>query len=151
MTGAFDGGCWEYDSVNFGKLPLGNYHLSYFLNHVTWNNPNDSSCNSFTQTVDTAYLNFTVSTPNVIESYPMGNSIFLSPNPTTNKLNLQIKKIATTKLTYQILATDGRVLLQNTITSQPNFEIDVSTLPAGLYFLQLQDERQQWVKKFVKE
>jgi len=50
------------------------------------------------------------------------------------------------------------MLLQNAIT-QATTEIDVSALPGGLYFLQLQatlpgsrqGEQQRWVKKFVKE
>ncbi len=77
------------------------------------------------------------------------NSFTLSPNPTTNTLTIQTN--ATGNLTYQVLATDGRTLIQNKTTNQPNIEIDVSTLPAGLYFLQLQDNRNRWVKKFIKQ
>lgn len=78
-------------------------------------------------------------------------SFTLSPNPTSAKLTLQLTNSATTNLTYQILTTDGRVLFQNKITTQPNIEIDVSQLPSGLYFLQLQDDKQRVVRKFVKQ
>ncbi len=72
----------------------------------------------------------------------------LYPNPTTGKLTIQTSAAS---YSFQILATDGRVLMQNPVKQQANLDIDVSTLPAGLYFLQLWDGTQQVVKKFMKQ
>ena len=72
----------------------------------------------------------------------------LYPNPTTGKLTIQTPAAS---YSFQILATDGRVLMQNPVKQQTNLDIDVSTLPAGLYFLQLWDGTQQVAKKFMKQ
>ncbi|HLP52553.1 MAG TPA: T9SS type A sorting domain-containing protein [Chitinophagales bacterium] len=72
----------------------------------------------------------------------------LYPNPSTGKLTIQSSAAS---FSFQILSTDGRVLMQSTAVQQPNFDVDVSALPAGLYFLQLWDGGHQVVKKFVKE
>jgi hypothetical protein len=77
------------------------------------------------------------------------NGLVISTNPTNYKLNCTIDKPAqNTRL--QIFTTAGRAAAPAMPVTQANTEIDVSTLPAGLYFLQLQDDKQRVVKKFVK-
>ncbi|MCW5908672.1 MAG: T9SS type A sorting domain-containing protein [Chitinophagales bacterium] len=149
MVGAFDSEWWEWDSLNLGKFPLGNYHVTYIINHIT-SQHSDSTCNSFTQPVDTAYIDFTVSEPNAISVIPVDNDIVIFPNPADNKLNLRLNDSPNDKLIFQILATDGSVIMQDKIINQPNLEIDVSVLPAGLYFIQLPDDKQRFIKRFVK-
>jgi hypothetical protein len=70
------------------------------------------------------------------------------PNPTNDKLYIQTKNLIIGK--YYITTIAGHAVLQGSNTQQ-DFSVDVSTLPAGLYFLQLWDGKQQVVKKFVKE
>ncbi len=72
----------------------------------------------------------------------------LYPNPTTHQLTIQASNLTTGS--YQITTTTGQLILQKTIT-RPNFTIDVSTLPPGLYFLQLTNGCQRVVKRFVKQ
>lgn len=94
---------------------------------------------SFTLQVTTDYN--TISDLNTI-------GINFHPNPATNKITVENPSVFSS---LQILSADGRVHMQRSVTQQPNFEIDVSVLPAGIYFLQLWDGKQQVVRKFVKQ
>ncbi len=74
----------------------------------------------------------------------------IAPNPTNDKLNCSVTNAALNS-TIQITTIEGRKVLTGIPATQNNFDIDVSALPAGIYFLQLSDERQRVVKKFVKQ
>ena len=78
------------------------------------------------------------------------NALAIYPNPASDKI---MGKFATNgeKVTGQIIAPDGRIIISNIPIAQNSFEIDVAPLAVGLYFLVLHDEKQQWVQKFVKE
>ncbi len=78
------------------------------------------------------------------------NALSLYPNPTNDKLHCSVTHVALNS-TIQITTIEGKVILTGIPVTQPNFEIDVSALPAGIYFLQLSDERQRVVRKFVKQ
>ena len=78
------------------------------------------------------------------------NLFAISPNPATTKLTCTIT-YPTNKTTLQILSIEGRAIMQNIPAIQTKTEIDVSSLPAGLYFLVLQDEKQRVVRRFVKQ
>ncbi len=71
----------------------------------------------------------------------------LYPNPATHQLTI---KTTGYNSNYQLTTTTGQLLLQGSVT-QPNFTIDVSTLPPGLYFLQLTNGSQRSIRKFVKQ
>jgi hypothetical protein len=75
-------------------------------------------------------------------------SLQLFPNPVSDILNGNISEYTgTTGL--QVTSTTGQLFLQN-ITTQPNFTIDVSNLPPGVYFLQLTAHNSRVAKKFLK-
>lgn len=77
------------------------------------------------------------------------NSFTIYPNPATNKLYGTINNPQ--KGNLQIFDIDGREVLPPDIIQQSHFEVDVSNLPAGLYFLVLQNDEGRVAKKFVKE
>jgi hypothetical protein len=79
----------------------------------------------------------------------LNSSFLIYPNPTNDKLTCTVDK-PTQNTTLQLFTTAGRAAAPAMPVTQTNTEIDVSTLPAGLYFLQLQDDKQRVVKKFVK-
>ncbi len=76
-------------------------------------------------------------------------SITLSPNPTPSALTCTLAN-PSPAANLQILSIEGKTLMQNLPVTQARTEIDVSGLPAGLYFLVLQDERLRVVRRFVK-
>jgi hypothetical protein len=74
------------------------------------------------------------------------NEIFLSPNPATTQVHIT----STVKIeSYTINNTSGTQLQSGVLENDNN--IDISQLPQGLYFLQVQLENGQMVtKKFVR-
>ncbi len=75
--------------------------------------------------------------------------IVLYPNPTTGFLNIALSDAAH-QTHIEILSASDVSLKSEVCNGSNKFEIDVSTLPPGIYFLQLSDDKQRVVKKFVK-
>ncbi len=77
--------------------------------------------------------------------------IKLYPNPVDDFLNIQIDSKASIKnLILQVLSSDGRIIRsskQDILPGQQLTGMNVSTLPAGIYFLRLQNEHKVFVKK----
>jgi SprB repeat/Secretion system C-terminal sorting domain len=75
-----------------------------------------------------------------------------SPNPTDAFLNINLKltKPSTTKI--NIISSDGKAMFAEKIFSQHHIEekINVSELPAGLYFLQINVNDKVKLEKFIK-
>jgi hypothetical protein len=97
-----------------------------------------------------------VNTMNVIlegQGVLLGNTTFetegitIFPNPTAEVLNFSLDGLQNTPVT--VIDTNGRVVL-NTVISQ-NRDINVSTLNAGAYFVQLVVENKAVNYKFVKK
>jgi hypothetical protein len=74
------------------------------------------------------------------------------PNPVLNQLTIGSGKWAigqtVTVAVYDIL---GKVQLQQTLVSQGDFKVDVSSLSSGIYMLQLKQEDRLFNGRFVKE
>jgi hypothetical protein len=72
------------------------------------------------------------------------------PNPTGNNLNISATLQGNEVLQYQMSNTLGTIVASNTATTN-DFSIDVSALPAGIYFIHLQSGNAKTVQRFVKE
>ena len=77
------------------------------------------------------------------------NKVNIYPNPTNNKLYGTLNYPQ--KSSLQIFAIDGSEVIPSQSIQQSYFELDVSELPAGLYFLVFQNDEERVVRKFVKE
>jgi subtilisin-like proprotein convertase family protein len=76
----------------------------------------------------------------------------ISPSPAVDLLTLRFAESIETEVRASILAIDGREMSSFVIpTGAQAKQIQVSTLPAGLYFIQLTNGVQQYNAKFVKE
>ncbi len=73
------------------------------------------------------------------------HQIVLGPNPVKTKLYLQNSK---TIENYSVATTTGVAVLQGKVMTN---DIDMSTLPAGMYFLTLQNAEQSQTFKIIKE
>lgn len=76
------------------------------------------------------------------------HSISVSPNPTSNFININNFVELEQNLTYQILNTNGEFITTDQAIS-PN--IDVSSLTAGIYFIQFLSEQQVFTTRFIVE
>lgn len=79
------------------------------------------------------------------------SSVSIYPNPTSNKLEIELQNISLSLAQVSIIDISGQVLSRQNINVSGKNEIDVSELSTGLYFLMVQDEEESWVRKFVKE
>jgi hypothetical protein len=77
----------------------------------------------------------------------------LAPNPTTGVFSIYLAQAAKKGLTIRVTESTGRYVLENPVEpGAMQQRIDVGSLPAGLYFLQMVlDGKTLVVEKFVKE
>ncbi len=78
------------------------------------------------------------------------NAFEIYPNPSLDKVFVKITLNSSRNLRLVIVDTEGRELAQYNITDQPLIEIDRSTIPGGIYYIQLWKEKDlKSVKKMV--
>ncbi|WP_158605914.1 S8/S53 family peptidase [Taibaiella sp. KBW10] len=88
------------------------------------------------------YLAATLSTEDIARK----NNIFIYPNPVADRL--YIKDTENKEVAYRIFDIYGKVWLTST---QKGTDLDVSSLSAGIYFLQLSGDRYSYYQKFIKQ
>jgi hypothetical protein len=77
------------------------------------------------------------------------SQILIYPNPATDKITIKILgKPAQSGLS--IVNIEGQQLITRQIT-EPKTQINISTLPSGVYFVRLTNERTVEVGKFIKK
>lgn len=134
--------CARTDTIFLGIKPNG-----LLIINVTFSLTNDHCVTSFQSKTkqDSVYLGSTgVDSPPLIQE-----SKILFKNITSTKI-FGINS-STQQIIMNLFTIDGKRIQTTTINQLNNFEIDITPLPSGLYFLELQDENQRWVKKFIKE
>jgi hypothetical protein len=144
--GVRDGGVDLYDTVNLGILPNGNYSG---VMHWSRTGLADTLC-AFAVIHDTAHIAFTVGGANGLSQLNELDGFNLLPNPAANVLRCRLANYHN-QATYIITAADGRVMVPAVLSETGETEIDISRLPAGMYFCTLQDERIKAVRKFIKQ
>ncbi len=95
-------------------------------------------------------VNNTTQSVGITEAEKSG-SIFLSPNPVTNKLTIESSKLkAQSAEVYDVM---GQCVLKYElqISNAKAIDIDVSKLNQGIYFLKLKTPKEERVGKFIKE
>ena len=78
--------------------------------------------------------------------------LYLYPNPVQDRLMIGTGSFDRQLLSIQILGTDGKVVFQRleALYGQENIELDLSTLPDGLYLLRASSGSRTSVGKFIK-
>lgn len=137
--------CHGYDTVFLGSIHVSSYTVVLSLAAVDLSEPTNTCINPNRK--DT--IVFYYSTTNITDIKNDGSVVLLS-NLVKNVLEGQVSELTSYFLLRTFDIYGKQVLLEEQLT-QPNFTIDVSTLPPGLYFLQLTNGSQRTVKRFVKQ
>ncbi|PJR03296.1 T9SS type A sorting domain-containing protein [Avrilella dinanensis] len=154
---------YGYDANELGRhiFPLSDGGF-YLLGQILYNetaSTNMTTSGAFKETFDTSeqiatgYRGMYVSrfaTEPVSVSAPKSIKWSVYPNPANNYLNISLENLQTDKIEYMIYDTSGRIL-QNSILSTENEQIDVSGLSAGVYILELSLNGQKAKKQFIKQ
>ena len=92
----------------------------------------------------------TVTTSQVgISNFEIQNPEFeLYPNPATSEVTVSVNNLEIQNSKFEILTLSGQVLDQFKIQNS-KFKIDISSLPAGAYFLRLTSEDSTAVRKLI--
>ena len=85
------------------------------------------------------------STTDINESY-FENMFFIYPNPVTKNLTIE----APQKSEIKILNIEGQ-LIKTIANSGIKTNVDISTMPYGVYVVEVRTEKGVGVKKFIKE
>ena len=140
------------DTFVLGKLSEGNYAFYFWPGfNDSCNVPQDTSGNSLPYPYVKDTLHFTVSNTDGLGEY--GNEqaeVSIYPNPTTGTLKGVFNR-PLERATGHITSIQGKMIVQDIIIERGTLTVDVSALASGIYFLVVQDDSHQWVRKFVKD
>ncbi|MBL7909871.1 MAG: T9SS type A sorting domain-containing protein [Bacteroidia bacterium] len=81
-------------------------------------------------------------------NFKQRKELLIYPNPATNSLNINSEIIITKA---EVLNSTGQIVITKNDINTINTALDVSELPEGIYFLQLQTEQGSITKKVIKE
>lgn len=86
------------------------------------------------------------------ETAPLTQQIKVYPNPARQSLNILLDNLATEQVYFNCYNALGQLLLQQQKPAgEQQYQLDISTLPTGMYFLQLETAKNQITTPFVKQ
>ena len=116
-------------------------------------NKNDGNTNTYALS-GIRYLNFTDLSVGVSQfANKESDNMILFPNPAMDELKVSFQSSETGNLQIDIMDVQGKVLQQQTISSQNGtnlFAINIAQLPQGLYLCRLQNGNKLETIKFLK-
>jgi hypothetical protein len=104
---------------------------------------NTNASGTLSQGVQQAYEIFTLS----IKETELNISLKAFPNPTLDNLTLQIRDYNNEKLSYQLYDIQGRLLNNGQIEAQQT-NIEMTSLPTAIYFINVVNQENQKVQSF---
>jgi hypothetical protein len=104
---------------------------------------NTNASGTLSQGVQQAYEIFTLS----IKETELNISLKAFPNPTLDNLTLQISDYNNEKLSYQLYDIQGRLLNNGQIVAQQT-NIEMTSLPTAIYFINVVNQENQKVQSF---
>lgn len=141
-------------NYSFGNLPMGTYKLEVEIvgqeQAVRWvtlsdNNP-ASNGNDFEVTPDGIVLG--------ISDLVAESNVHVSPNPTTGVVNFGFEAKANFDAKISVASVDGQTLLtanQSIVKGKQSLQLDLTSLPTGLYFLQVTTGNEVISRKIIKQ
>ena len=118
------------------------------LNAINWFRIYDSKSGSITTRIDA--IEVYNSDLNAIEDLKFAeNEISVYPNPVQNQLNIKLVNANSSYVNLTLFDVSGKIMIQKAINSRnaPDYQLDVSGLNTGLYFLKITSDRKTITKK----
>jgi len=98
------------------------------------------------------YLNFQDLTTNISMVEKQEVAVQVYPNPVVDVLNIRISKAVSQAYFIQILSVDGREVYKEKINPRNKvYQINISTLPQGLYLFRINNGTTIETTKFIKQ
>ena len=138
-------------SGHLTQIPLSNLRSVTFATSSLFMNLKDGVSSSFAL-ADVLSLKF--SSPILGQgSVPQNKSFYMFPNPVVGVASLRWSELKDGNFNVRVTDLQGRLLLQKRFNALPGNEcaIDVSALPAGVYFCSLTGENEKRSIKFIKK
>ncbi|MEM9824086.1 MAG: PKD domain-containing protein, partial [Bacteroidota bacterium] len=79
-----------------------------------------------------------------------GHQLSIFPNPTQGLINVSMDRNINRALNYQLLSTDGKILLSESFAVGSDFVIDVTHLPTSIYLLKIEYNGQRVLERILK-
>jgi hypothetical protein len=135
----------SYDSLRGSSMPAQKtYTTSKLLVYFKTNSANNAAGWD---------LNYTSTQSGVQESEAMG-SCSVYPNPASHNLYIDFSPLTAQEVNFEILSIDGRQIYVNhagMINNRIKLDVDLSNVPAGLYFLRVSSDKGNMITKFIVE
>jgi len=119
-----------------------NGNVSYSVGQIVYTT-NTGSTGSVAQGVQQP---FEIQTVLGAENFNINLQLAVYPNPTTNWLQLEVKNTDFTNLSYQLFDLNGRMILNQKITTETS-TISMEQLPAAIFLLKVVNNNKE-VKTF---
>ena len=130
-----------YPVANIEKLTFDNGNLI-----VT----NETGPNGTFTLADNRYINFTDLTLGTSNPVAIENKFYVYPNPSNQWLYIANANSTQTLSLIEIISIDGKLLMQHkSLTSDA--QIDISSLPQGMYLCRISSHNHQHTLKFIKQ
>ena len=72
------------------------------------------------------------------------SALHIYPNPAANYIIVELKNVSDTKLNYEIISSDGRLMVSDLLNLTSNTAlIDVSNIPSASYHLIIYSNKQK--------
>ncbi|AEE48225.1 T9SS type A sorting domain-containing protein [Haliscomenobacter hydrossis] len=131
----------EVISTAGGKMQAGSIQLAWTLGETAvarWNTPQGMVTEGFHQPVLEVTLLPEYTAP----------TVRIAPNPVQSTLNVQLQEQTKQILFANLVDVQGRVLIKRTTLQLGNTELDLSNLPAGMYFLNVMHQNGKTLEVF---
>jgi hypothetical protein len=121
--------------------------VSFTVGQVVFTNHTDSLTGTVSQGVQHGFEIFTLG----VDKSALNTVLNLFPNPTSEKVSLQISNYNHEKFSYLLFDLQGKLLVKGQIISELT-QLDLNNLPKASYFVQIvnQDNKQIKLFKIIK-
>jgi hypothetical protein len=134
---------WNVEDANF-SVSNGSFSIDYLADSLATNYVDSTLCFSGETVANCEMITSTEQVPS------SAFSIRMFPNPTTDRLHIQFSQRLEGSAYIRLFNTNGQEMMNLSVQNELEYTLDISELPSGLYFLQVQDAKHQFVEKLEK-